>query len=500
MTPVAPVWKRNGVQPGPKPNLEKVYRPNTEKILRTSTPPDATRLIEVELWTELVRTSETFAKPILCYDVDDDREGRLFYVRDGLVNYVYLHADRPASGWMPYVVATPPRAPSVGQNERRSSPIDQPPVSASSHLTPLEGPVAFPLPAGPSWTPVTYEDLLARTRSVLQEIKSQTLPTPVAMTVVGHLRLTLQSVRIGRLDFARSELIRAQALTAKLAHMGNAMPPLSRGTQMEHSAAGRPSVNQVSVVIPVLNEITTLPRLVACLDQYCEQNPSISFNEVIFVDDGSTDGTLDFLSALSNRGKKYTVRLLLRGTRHGPASAELAGCKVASNEWILKMDADGQHLIELLPALASCRRTDTDLVVASRYIEGGGNRWEPRRGVISRSARFLAYVLVPRSRKVADPVSGFLFLRRGLVSQLKEEVPWYKLLLYILSVHDDLRIGEVPFVMGDRVAGESKVADRSARYIVRYLLELVTYWRVSHESKLQAAGKAPRAEGPIVLT
>src|SRR5208282_74325 len=133
--------------------------------------------------------------------------------------------------------------------------------------------------------------------------------------------------------------------------------------------------------------------------------------------------------------RKYTVQLIRRQVRHGPAHAELEGIRRATNELIVKMDGDGQHDVAYLPVLCERVPADIDVVIASRYVRHGGTRWPAIRGLISRSARLLSWTVIPSSRSVQDPISGYFLLRRGLVYGLDDSLPRYKLLLYVIAAN-----------------------------------------------------------------
>lgn len=248
----------------------------------------------------------------------------------------------------------------------------------------------------------------------------------------------------------------------------------------------------LSLVIPTLNEGEALPKLIGGLDETLSACTPSAVRELVFVDDGSTDGTVDYITHLQATSTSYSVRLISRQIRHGPAHAELAGIRQASNGLVLKMDGDGQHDIRLLPRILEASAPDVDIVVASRYVPDGANDWSPVRGVISRSARFLARLFIPGARRVQDPVSGFFLVKRDLALSLDATVPYYKLLLYLLAAHPEATVREVPFTMGHRTKGQSKIVGVSAKYVREFLIELLTYWRLSRRaSRVKRQGLAP---------
>lgn len=236
-------------------------------------------------------------------------------------------------------------------------------------------------------------------------------------------------------------------------------------------------------MIPTLNEIDALPRLLQSLDQTIAENPHLAIDELVFVDDGSTDGTLDFLSSLEGSGRPYRVVVISRKLKGGSGGAEIVGIGRASSDWVLKMDSDGQHPAEFIPALAQEARADLDLVIGSRYTVGGGNQWPAIRGLISRMATAFAHLLLPESRGISDPLSGFYMARRSLVSGLDSQRTRYKALLHILAARGRVRFREVPFTMAGRKSGSSKIVGTSGQYILRFTIELLGYARISSQRR-----------------
>lgn len=107
----------------------------------------------------------------------------------------------------------------------------------------------------------------------------------------------------------------------------------------------------VSIIIPCLNGATTLPRLIAVLEQ--QRLPDFFEKEVIVVDNGSTDGTLDLLSTLSAK--------VVRENRRGPGAARNAGIRAALGEIILLLDADTRpvHSDLILEHLKTLNQSET---------------------------------------------------------------------------------------------------------------------------------------------
>jgi len=214
-------------------------------------------------------------------------------------------------------------------------------------------------------------------------------------------------------------------------------------------------VPSYAVIIPTLNEARNVTTLVGRLEEVLAPLDW----EAVFVDDGSTDGTVEELRALALCNPR--VRFLRRIGRRGLASACIDGLNSTAAEYLAVMDADLQHDEKLLPdmfgALASGK---ANLVVASRYIEGGGTgSWDKNRVGLSKLATWCAN----QSMKVhcADPMSGFFALHREVIDEVAEKVQsrGFKILFDILTQPGlQLRIQEFPYVFRERTQGSTKLS------------------------------------------
>jgi dolichol-phosphate mannosyltransferase len=211
---------------------------------------------------------------------------------------------------------------------------------------------------------------------------------------------------------------------------------------------------ELSIVIPTFNESG---NVVALIERLARALEGIVW-EVVFVDDDSPDSTAALLRQEARRDPR--VRCLQRIGRRGLSSACVEGMLASSAPCVAVMDADLQHDETLLPRmLESLRRGDLDIVVGSRYIEGGNvGDWPAHRLSFSRIATWLARRVL--RAELSDPMSGFFMLRRealeGCVRNLS--AIGFKILLDIFaSSPRPLRFAELPFVFRMRQAGESKL-------------------------------------------
>jgi len=223
----------------------------------------------------------------------------------------------------------------------------------------------------------------------------------------------------------------------------------------------------LSIIVPTYNEAENVRELIERVEASLK---GLDF-EVIVVDDSSPDGTAEIAEEL---GKIYgNVKVVKRPRKMGLASAVLDGMKAAKHELIAVMDADLQHPPELLPKLLEKAREGYDIVVASRYVEGGGiEEWGFWRRLISRGATLLAHTLLPRTRGVKDPMSGFFVFRRGVVEGIELNPIGYKLLLEVLVKGRYEKVIEVPYVFKVRKRGKSKLGLKDILEYVMFLAKL----------------------------
>lgn len=240
--------------------------------------------------------------------------------------------------------------------------------------------------------------------------------------------------------------------------------PHGQRSSPEHFRQGTRPL-ELAVVIPVLNEAANVRPLLAAL---AVALADLSW-EAIFVDDGSMDGTIDLIDEIA-RGDR-SVRAIKRIGRTGLASAVLEGAMSSAAPVVAVIDGDLQHDERLLPYMYDdIADGKADMVVASRYIGGGGAH-----GLSA--GRLRGSLAVTRLTNIllrtgsSDPMSGFFAIRRA---ELVELCPClsaigFKIALDILaSGRGRLVVTERPLQFRTRQHGESKMD-------VGVLVDLLTF-------------------------
>jgi dolichol-phosphate mannosyltransferase len=233
---------------------------------------------------------------------------------------------------------------------------------------------------------------------------------------------------------------------------------------------------QLSVIVPTFNERDNVITLFRQLETALE---GTAF-EVVFVDDNSPDGTWDVVRNLAREDRR--VRCIRRIGRRGLSGACIEGILASSAPYAAVIDADLQHDETQLPKmLALLQAGETDLVVGSRYIEGGSaESFNSKRAGASQLATEVAKRVL--GVKIADPMSGFFMIRRDRFEQLAPQLSTqgFKILLDIVATaRGNLRTREIPYSFGSRLHGESKLDSMVALDFLGLVLAKLTHDVVS---------------------
>jgi dolichol-phosphate mannosyltransferase len=144
----------------------------------------------------------------------------------------------------------------------------------------------------------------------------------------------------------------------------------------------------------------------------------------------------------------------------------------SSSPYVAVMDADLQHDEALLPSLlAEAKSEAADVVVASRYMEGGSTGdLAPDRVRVSRFASAMSRVLC---KGLTDPMSGYFIVRRAFLERVVRKLygRGFKILLdLIAAARGEVLIRELPYRMRGRERGESKLG---ARVVAEFFMLLL---------------------------
>jgi dolichol-phosphate mannosyltransferase len=218
---------------------------------------------------------------------------------------------------------------------------------------------------------------------------------------------------------------------------------------------------EVSIVLPTFCEAGHIVDLVAAL------RAAVPAAEVIVVDDRSPDGTAEKVSA--RFGGDERVRLIVRDRAPGLARSVRAGIDAARGARVVVMDSDFNHDPRDVPRLlAQLDAGALDLVVGSRFVDGGGMD-DARRFVAS--ALYSAWLRALLGTGVKENLSGFFAARAAALRALDGDAIFfgygdYFFRLLHAAARRRWRVDEIPVVYGARRSGASKT--RLVRTLFRY--------------------------------
>jgi len=243
---------------------------------------------------------------------------------------------------------------------------------------------------------------------------------------------------------------------------------------MAHEAPAREARDarppDLSVVVPTYREAPNLRELVPRLCAACAA-AGID-GEVLVVDDDSRDGTEELCAELAGT---YPIRVLVRRTERGLATAVLHGMRQARGRVLACMDADLSHSPERVPDLyRAVASGECDIAIGSRYVAGGSieEGWGLFRWLNSKVATALARGLT----RARDPMGGFFAMRRDVFASAPPLAPvGYKILLELLARCPQARAKELPIVFRDRKHGESKLDLQQQLLYLRHLRRLYRF-------------------------
>ena len=214
--------------------------------------------------------------------------------------------------------------------------------------------------------------------------------------------------------------------------------------------------NLISIIIPTFNESKNISNLLKSI----KENLPLTDLEVVVVDDNSPDGTgmivEDYIKSMKNIAG-YSISIIHRKVKDGLSSAILDGLKYSKSEIVVVMDSDFSHPPRIIPKmLEKLKKTQCDIVVASRYVAGGSVQgWPFKRKLMSLIATNIAKIGLGVTPK--DPMSGFFVFRRKIIDGLKFDAIGFKLLLELLVKTKGVKVEEIPYTFTDRQFGSSKL-------------------------------------------
>ena len=206
--------------------------------------------------------------------------------------------------------------------------------------------------------------------------------------------------------------------------------------------------NTLYIVVPCFNEEEALPLLYPALCQTMEELPDFDF-ELLFVNDGSRDGTMDVLRRLARQDPR--VQYLSFSRNFGKEAAMYAGFCNAQGDYVAVMDADMQDPPSLLPQMVERLQTGEWDSVATRRVTRKGE--PPIRSFCAR----MFYKLINRisDADVVDGARDFRLMTREMVDAIVSMGEFNRFSKGIFG-WIGFRTYWLPYENVERAAGETK--------------------------------------------
>ncbi|MGI0026775.1 MAG: glycosyltransferase [Nitrosopumilaceae archaeon] len=240
----------------------------------------------------------------------------------------------------------------------------------------------------------------------------------------------------------------------------------------------------LSIIVPTYNESK---NIVSILDSLRKHLLPVGIDtEIIVVDDNSPDGTGNIVEEYAKNSKKensQSVQIIHRKTERGLSSAILTGIKYSKGDSVVVMDSDFSHPPQTIPKMIEeLQKSECDIVVASRYVNGGSVKgWPFKRKIISRGATKIARHGL--GIKIKDPMSGFFAFKRNIINNIKFDAIGYKILLEILVKARGVKVKEIPYEFINRKEGSSKLDTSVAIDYLKSLWRLYRFGKTIREKE-----------------
>ena len=225
--------------------------------------------------------------------------------------------------------------------------------------------------------------------------------------------------------------------------------------------------NKISIIIPTFNEANNIISLLNDLKKFLKEKDF----EIIIVDDGSTDNTVNNIFLAFQNDK--IIKVIQREFDRGLLQSIKFALQSITGEYFVVMDGDGQHSPNDLSKIIN-NIEDNDLVVGYRNLQKT-NSLSSERIIFSRIFNVILRFVI--SKKLIDTLTGFF---GGKVSLLNKKFfllanSGFKVLLDLIfsNKKKNIKIKEVEINFRPRSDGQSKL---SSQVIFSFLTQLLSYF------------------------
>ena len=239
------------------------------------------------------------------------------------------------------------------------------------------------------------------------------------------------------------------------------------------------------IAIPVFNERKYVQDVLAKVQQF--------HDEILLIDDGSTDGTGDYLATRAGRAGRSDIQLIRHPENRGYGQSLIDAFKYADvreYDWVITMDCDEQHEPERIPNFIREIGTDKwDLISGSRYLEQRADDDLPPSDRRSINATITQILNDLYNLGLTDAFCGFKAHRVSATRKLKLDIPGYAfpMQLWPQVAHHKLRLTEIPvrLIYNDPTRHFGGMLDDADHRLRHYLSVLRAEQRQLDESLLE---------------
>lgn len=211
---------------------------------------------------------------------------------------------------------------------------------------------------------------------------------------------------------------------------------------------------KVSLVVPCRNEAENIPVLVSRLLDMLEKNEIDG--EIVIVDDNSIDNTSEEVIRIADSNKNVKL-IRRRDGKCGVGRTLRAGFKAASGDVVITLDGDLSHDPAAVPEFLSAIDQGFDLVIGSRYMDGGKASMPATRVIISGAYNRLASLLF--GARLHDVTTGYRAIRKDVLNQLNLKSCNFEIHpeIHLKALNKGFRVKEISITYNNRLHGRSKL-------------------------------------------
>ena len=218
-------------------------------------------------------------------------------------------------------------------------------------------------------------------------------------------------------------------------------------------------MENISIVIPVYNEVENIAKLHEEIVGVCRKQ-NYDF-EIIIIDDGSSDGTIKILKALS------PIKIIQFRKNFGQTAAFDAGIKASTKEYVVTMDGDGQNDPNDIPALIDHIRNN-ELDVVSGWRKNRKDKFFKR--FVSRGANYLRSILIHDG--INDSGCSLKIYKRECFQTVSLYGEMHRFIPALLKIKG-FKIGEIVVNHRARTAGKTKY---NWQRTVKGFVDMISVW------------------------